>query len=376
MATTPKEKAAQTRSKNQAQMDKLKETANNAKGPAPKFTYADVAAMINESTTLDAVNDAVSCMTDFPQEHKDELNALAETKRLALENELPISGEEITPVDESKQDLITADTTTDNMPEATKAPTTLKEMMLKRMPQIETLLPKHMTPERFMRVTFMAIQKVPDLLNCTKESVVASMLKCAEWGLLPDGRQGAMIPFNNRKKIDNEWHTFKEATFLPMYQGLIDLARRSGQIADIFPATIHEHDEFEYELGLNRTLKHKPKMDGDRGKAIAYYCVIELKDGTKTFGPGPMTKQEVEAIRARSKSPNSPAWQKDFDAMAWKTVIKRNLKFAPQSTEMAEAIDYDNEQDFGGEIDLGDIEIDTAGNVEDINKELLESKAS
>lgn len=368
----------------------------------PKFSYAQIAKMIDTSRTTNDLDTVVSLIEGFPLDQTADLNKLAlakleeiETPTAGAKSTKKKSAESNQTTQTKEQPTVSKETTPTQASDNVKAPAkaekeerqaevlepekpqsiaaTVRDTLASRMPQIQTLLPKHITAERFMRIVFMAIQKDPKLLECSRNSLVSAMLKAAEWGLIPDGRQGALIAFNNKVKDGNREYWELQATFLPMYQGLMDLARRSGQIADIFPATVCENDEFEYELGLNRMLKHKPLLTGDRGKPVCYYCVIELKDGTKTFGPGPMTVEGVEAIRKRSKSPNSPAWKNDFEAMAWKTVIKRNLKFGPQSAELADAIEADNEAEYRGDletIDLGDTNEPTGAN--ELNQRLLE----
>jgi recombination protein RecT len=206
----------------------------------------------------------------------------------------------------------------------------MEKMIFAERKKIDTLLPRHITPERFMRIIFTQFHKNAMLAKCTNDSVLASVLVAAEMGLIPDGRNGAMVPFKNKQgKL--------EAQFIPMYQGLIELARQSGQIADIFPATVCENDEFTYDLGLHKDLYHRPAFK-NRGKPIAYYGVVEFKDGTKTFGPGPMTLDDIDGIRRRSKASSNGPWVTDFEAMAWKTVIRRVLKFCPKSPELNDAL--------------------------------------
>lgn len=252
------------------------------------------------------------------------------------------------------------DETTTEIAQAEEKPLSLKDSLLGRETQLKTLLPPQINAGRFMRIVFMQIQKNPKLLEATQDSVVASVMRAAEHGLIPDGRNGALVPFRNNKK------QCMECQFMPMYQGLIDLARRSGMIADIFPATVCENDEFEFELGLNRKLVHKPAMS-DRGKAILYYAVVQFTDGTTTFGPGPMTPEEINKIKKRSKAANNGPWQTDFEAMAWKTVIKRVLKFCPASVELQQVIQESEEIEFDNmEIDI----TPEAGSAEALNASL------
>lgn len=206
----------------------------------------------------------------------------------------------------------------------------------KMAPEFRNALPKHIDVDRFKRVLFTAVQRDPKLARCDPTSVYAAMMRAAEQGLMPDGRQGALVPLAG------------QAEFWPMWQGLLDIARLSRCISDAYVASVREADEFDYELGFDRKLKHKPAM-GDRGEILMVYCVIILPDGTKTFGPGPMTVDEVEKIRKMAPSKNSPAWQNHWEAMAWKTVLKRTLKYVPQSPELAAVMEYDNGVTIDGE---------------------------
>ena len=116
---------------------------------------------------------------------------------------------------------------------------------------------------------------------------------------------------------------------------MIDLARRSGQISSIYAEVVCENDEFEYELGLNPTLVHKPNLK-DRGAPIAYYGVAKFRDGGYLIHV--MSKEDVEKRRQRSaaaKSSFSP-WVTDYDEMAKKTVIRSMFKYLPVSPEFME----------------------------------------
>ena len=214
--------------------------------------------------------------------------------------------------------------------------------LTKKVTQLGTILPKHIPPEKFLRVVFVQMQKNPKLAECTQTSIYSSIMAAGERGLIPDGYHGHLIPYMKRNRETGR--SSMECQFIPDYKGLILLARQSGEVSDIFPASIHENDDYTYELGFHRDFVHRPPLKGDRGPIIAVYCVVELKDGTKTFGPGPMTVDEVERIRKRSKASQSGPWVTDWEAMAWKTVIKRTLKFVSQSPELREIIELDDSQ--------------------------------
>ena len=155
-------------------------------------------------------------------------------------------------------------------------------------------------------------------------------------------------------------------------KGMLDLAYRSGEISVIQAHTVHENDTFEVEFGLDAKLTHKPKMDGDRGKAVAYYAMFKTKDGG--YGFEVMSVEDINRHRAKySKAKNSP-WDTAWDEMAKKTVIKRVLKYAPLKTEFARAVAAD-ETTTDAVIENGDIElvqgeytvIETTGEVVEVN---------
>jgi recombination protein RecT len=125
------------------------------------------------------------------------------------------------------------------------------------------------------------------------------------------------------------------------YRGLIDLARRSGQISRIEAHPAYEKDRFKIQFGLNPILEHEPDLSGDPGPMILVYAVAELRDGTKQVEV--MTKKQVDGIRARSKAGKSGPWVTDYDEMAKKTVVRRLCKYLPLSVELVTAFERDDE---------------------------------
>ena len=216
----------------------------------------------------------------------------------------------------------------------------VRETLEKQAVQLRDALPPNISTKRFLRVIYTQLHKNPRLQECSKESLLASVFTAAERGLLPNGQSAALVPYwNSHKRV-------REAQYQPMFQGLIYLSKKYGDVIDIWAATIRENDEWSYDLGLHADLVHKPAQS-NRGAPIAYYCIIELPNGKRTFGPGIMTVEEVEQIRARSKSKDDGPWVTDPEPMAWKTVIKRNLKYIGVSPELQEHLIEDDEAEYG-----------------------------
>lgn len=205
--------------------------------------------------------------------------------------------------------------------------------------QIKAALPRHMTPERMARIATTEMRKIPKLAECNPMSFLGAVIQCSQLGLEPGGSLGHvyLIPFG------------KEVQVIVGYRGMIDLARRSGQIISIDARAVYEGDQFECCLGLDARLNHTPDWNNpnraDPAKLRFVYSVAKLKDGGIQFDV--MSKVEVDAIRKRSKSSGSGPWVTDYAAMALKTVVRRLFKYLPVSIELQHAVGIDEMADAG-----------------------------
>lgn len=206
--------------------------------------------------------------------------------------------------------------------------------------QLRAALPSHMTAERMIRVATTAIQKTPKLLECSQQSLIASIVEASQLGLEPDGVTGLayLVPFWNSKTKRNE------AQLMVGYKGLIDLARRSGNVGAINAECVYTNDEFTVVKGLNPDLIHKPNWR-DPGALVAVYATAKLKSGDVQFAV--MTIEQVDKHRKRSRAADSGPWQTDFEWMAKKTVLRQLCKLLPASVELQSAIARDELRDVG-----------------------------
>lgn len=193
--------------------------------------------------------------------------------------------------------------------------------------QFAAALPKHLTPERFCRVALTALTRTPKLAECTQESFFRCLLDLSAFGLEPDGRRAHLIPYGNQCTLILDW------------KGIAELALRSGLIAKLHADIVCENDEFAYDLGEIKT--HKIDFKQPRGAMYAVYALAVTKDG-QTF-VAVMHKEEVEAIRKRSRAGNSGPWQTDYNEMAKKTAFRRLAKWLPLSAEFRDALDKDDD---------------------------------
>lgn len=199
----------------------------------------------------------------------------------------------------------------------------------KMQSQFALALPEHVSPEKFVRVVMTAVQANPDLLKAGRQSLFGAAMKCAQDGLLPDGREAALVCYGSN------------VSYLPMIAGILSKVRRSGELKSITAHVVYANDAFSYTLGDDEKIEHQPCMTGERGKAIAAYGVAKTKDGG--IYREVMTLEEITQVRNVSKAKNGGPWTQWWGEMARKTVLRRLSKRLPMSTDLQQIFERDNE---------------------------------
>lgn len=215
----------------------------------------------------------------------------------------------------------------------------MQRLLRKSWPRIAAVIGNNMSPQRLFQMYVSTINREPQLAACSVQSVLSCFMKCAALGLEPSNVDGLgrayILPYGNKNMRGQ-----KEATFILGYKGMIDLARRSGQIGSIAARAVHEGDEFEYSYGLEETLRHVPCANP--GRLTHVYMVATFKDGSHYMHV--MNAKEIEEAAKRSPSYGkamSP-WKSDYEAMAKKTVIRRAFPYLPVSVEAQSAAAADD----------------------------------
>jgi len=199
--------------------------------------------------------------------------------------------------------------------------------------QFALALPRHMKPDRFIRIAITAITRTPKLAECTQTSLMRCLLDLSALGLEPDGRRAHLIPFNDRKT------NTVICTLIIDYKGLVELVMNTKEVSNIHADIVCENDEFVYNKGVIE--KHLIDFKKPRGDMYAVYCIITMKDGTQKTEA--MQKCEIDNTRKRSKAGDMGPWVTDYTEMAKKTVFRRATKWVKLSPEVIEKIykDYD-----------------------------------
>lgn len=216
---------------------------------------------------------------------------------------------------------------------------------------------KYLTPDRLAKITLGAISRSPQLLQCTPQSVLLSVMQSASLGLEPSGPLGHayLVPYKN----DGQY----EAQLIVGYRGYIALARRSGEIESVAAHAVYSRDKLTVNLSQGE-ISHAPFMPElppeekffamtaeevdeltSRGRLIAVYCVAKFVGGGQHVDF--MTVGDVEKIRQRSRARDNGPWRTDYDEMAKKTVVRRAAKYWPLSTELSSALDAESKAEAG-----------------------------
>lgn len=230
---------------------------------------------------------------------------------------------------------------------AEKAPHPLvvfKSQLDNREAEFQSALPAHIPVERFKRVVLTAVQNNPELMECDRRSVFNAAIRAAQDGLLPDGREGAMVV-----RLDRKSQTGKSANWQPMIAGVRKKARNSGEIATWDAHVVHKNDHFQFQLGDNPQVNHSYDLMVDRGEIVGAYSVAVLKDGSKSFEV--MSISDIHKIRDRSdgwkafkaNKIKSTPWSTDEGEMCRKTVARRHAKVLPMSTDLDDLMRRDDD---------------------------------
>lgn len=218
----------------------------------------------------------------------------------------------------------------------------MKGKLMAMQPEWGMALPEHVTADRFTRIAMTAVLGNPDLMNADKPSLMRALTQCAQDGLVPDGREAALVIYKVKDKHDASiWHALVQ--YQPMVQGLLQLVYNTETVSTFEVSVVKENDKFTYRRGDNPCIEHEPALRKP-GNTIGAYAIVRMKDGGVRREW--MNIDEILAIKARSRSKDKGPWVTDFDQMCCKTIARRTIKYLPKSSgRSAEALNRALEAD-------------------------------
>jgi recombination protein RecT len=204
----------------------------------------------------------------------------------------------------------------------------IRQNLTQMAPEFRSALPAHVSVEKFTRVAMTAIQNNPDLQGADRRSLFGACVRLAQDGLLPDGREAALVMFG------------KQVQAMPMIAGILKKIRQSGEVRYISAQIVYSNDHFKWTLGFDENVEHEPApLDAEPGEPIAAYAVAVLKDGSRLLEV--MRKSDIEKVRSVSRAKSNGPWVTWWGEMARKTVMRRLSKRLPMSTDLDDAFERD-----------------------------------
>jgi recombination protein RecT len=215
-------------------------------------------------------------------------------------------------------------------------------------PELQKVATRGFTPERVLAAALQAAVHEPKIFEASPQSLYLALMKSARWAL-DIGDTCHLVPLN--KKVSKLGEPDRYITIVelwPDYKGLKALAMRQGIIRGMEEFVVYEGDRFEYQLGMEAYLRHQPcGVPEKRGRIVGAYTIIRLPFSDRSFSY--MAIEDIEAIRAKSKSwgpkffVTCPPWY------AKKTVVRDYLNRQPKQGALSEALAADDTEEFDQE---------------------------
>lgn len=212
---------------------------------------------------------------------------------------------------------------------------------------------------KFISSIVSAVQANPALKECSNTSLLSCALTAHALKLSPSQQLGQiyMIPYKNNKTGETD------AQLQIGYKAYIQLAIRSGyytkiNVVDIKEGELVKYDPLNEEIEVNLI---ENDVEREHAKTIGYYGMFEYANGfrktiywskekmmlhadrySQSFSAKTYKDIQEGKIKESDMWKYSSPWYKDFDAMAFKTLIKQLLsKWGILSIELQEAIEKD-----------------------------------
>lgn len=213
--------------------------------------------------------------------------------------------------------------------------------------------------QRFITSIISAVSTNPALSECEHSTILSAAMLGESLKLSPSPQLGQyyMVPFKDKKR------GCKVAQFQLGYKGYIQLAIRSGyykklNVLAIKQGELIRFDPLEEEIEVNLV---ENDTEREALSTIGYYAMFEYQNGFKkamywsrekmmahadkysmAFSAKAFEKLQAGEIPEKDLWKYSSFWYKDFDGMAYKTMLRQLIsKWGIMSIDLQKAMDGD-----------------------------------
>lgn len=213
--------------------------------------------------------------------------------------------------------------------------------------------------QRFITSIISAVSTNPALSECEHSTILSAAMLGESLKLSPSPQLGQyyMVPFKDKKR------GCKVAQFQLGYKGYIQLAIRSGyykklNVLAIKQGELVRFDPLEEEIEVNLV---ENDTEREALPTIGYYAMFEYQNGFKkamywsrekmmahadkysmAFSAKAFEKLQAGEIPEKDLWKYSSFWYKDFDSMAYKTMLRQLIsKWGIMSIDLQKAMDGD-----------------------------------
>lgn len=239
-----------------------------------------------------------------------------------------------------------------NLAPKSDKPPTFQTMLEQMKPEFAKVLPRALTAERLIRIALTEVRKNPTLGTCDIQSVIGAIMIGAQLGLEPGVMgQAYLVPYNSSVKVNGAWQKKMICTFIPGWQGYVDLVSRSGR-ASVWTGAVYEGDEFEARMGSDPFVHHIPDFNGSDDRELLYVYAVGRQKGSDApvVDVWGVNKCRAHLARYNKVGANHYAIKDDgrhFEMYARKLPLLQVVKYLPKSVELALTASMDNAAEAG-----------------------------
>lgn len=227
----------------------------------------------------------------------------------------------------------------------------------------DLLVAHHISPAQFKQLVTSEIrnnQKLQTAFVKNPKSLFASIIYCAELGLSPNSNLGEFFLMSDGEYVKP----------LLGYKGIIALLNRTGNIKSIWAESVHEGDDFEYEIGLEPKLIHKPKDVIRNAFTLEYiYVVVKTITDEKLFKV--MSKSELTNTIGIMPVSSDMYFNDSKDPNFWmlkKIVLKQLAKLLPKDKAGTMGLSIDDKIEGGNVLTLDESQNIVVTPIQKVNK--------